>query len=92
MVAESGQTYYTPRNILITGGAGFIASHVACKLALKYPEYQVSRRHCRTVPGSRDSIIYSSIYSKNFSCDYNLPQRKASKISSNCLLDQKLQC
>ncbi|CAK0782674.1 hypothetical protein CVIRNUC_005869 [Coccomyxa viridis] len=41
MVAESGQTYYTPRNILITGGAGFIASHVACKLALKYPEYQI---------------------------------------------------
>ena len=44
MVAESGQGYYTPRNILITGGAGFIASHIACKVALKYPEYQVSKR------------------------------------------------
>ena len=42
MVAESSQNYYVPRNILITGGAGFIASHVAVKLALKYPEYEVS--------------------------------------------------
>ena len=92
MVAESGQTYYTPRNILITGGAGFIASHVACKLALKYPEYQVSRMHCRRVPGSRDSIICSSIYFELLSCDHNLPQTRAPDNSSNCLLDQKLQC
>ena len=28
-------------NILITGGAGFIASHVAILFASKYPQYKV---------------------------------------------------
>ena len=36
--SESG---YKARNVLITGGAGFIASHVAILLAKKYPEYNV---------------------------------------------------
>ena len=31
---------YTPRNILLTGGAGFIGSHVATLLARKYPHYK----------------------------------------------------
>ena len=31
---------YEPRNILITGGAGFIASHVAEHLFFKYPKYK----------------------------------------------------
>ena len=33
---------YVPRIILVTGGAGFIASHVAIHLAVKYPSYKVS--------------------------------------------------
>lgn len=32
---------YLPKNILLTGGAGFIGSHVAILLAKKYPEYKV---------------------------------------------------
>ncbi|GMP53527.1 hypothetical protein CsSME_00018969 [Camellia sinensis var. sinensis] len=32
---------YTPKNILITGAAGFIASHVANGLIRKYPEYNI---------------------------------------------------
>ena len=32
---------YRPSNIMITGGAGFIASHVAILLANKYPRYKV---------------------------------------------------
>ena len=32
---------YEPSNILITGGAGFIGSHVSILLAEKYPEYKV---------------------------------------------------
>ncbi|XAR56417.1 hypothetical protein NMG60_11036895 [Bertholletia excelsa] len=32
---------YTPKNILITGAAGFIASHVANRLVRNYPEYNI---------------------------------------------------
>jgi len=32
---------YTPKNILVTGGAGFIASHVAIRLVNKYPQYNI---------------------------------------------------
>ena len=32
---------YEPKNILITGGAGFIASHVAEHLFFKYPKYKM---------------------------------------------------
>jgi len=32
---------YEPRNVLITGGAGFIASHVAARLVRQHPEYTV---------------------------------------------------
>ncbi|KAJ1691034.1 hypothetical protein LUZ63_015189 [Rhynchospora breviuscula] len=32
---------YTPKNILITGAAGFIASHVANRLIRNYPQYKI---------------------------------------------------
>ena len=32
---------YEPKNILITGGAGFIASHVVILLVKKYPNYRI---------------------------------------------------
>ncbi|GER45113.1 dTDP-glucose 4,6-dehydratase [Striga asiatica] len=32
---------FTPKNILITGAAGFIASHVANRLIRNYPEYKI---------------------------------------------------
>jgi hypothetical protein len=32
---------YKPVNVLLTGGAGFIGSHVAILLTQKYPEYKV---------------------------------------------------
>lgn len=32
---------YTPKNILITGGAGFIGSHVVSRLVANYPQYKV---------------------------------------------------
>merc|ERR1719343_1781815 len=33
--------YFTPKNILVTGGAGFIASHVVIRLVKKYPGCKV---------------------------------------------------
>jgi len=32
---------YAPKNILITGGCGFIASHVVLQLVNKYPDYKI---------------------------------------------------
>lgn len=32
---------YSPKNIFLTGGAGFIASHVAILLCKKYPQYNI---------------------------------------------------
>jgi len=32
---------YTPKNLLITGGAGFIASHFVILLVKKYPQYKI---------------------------------------------------
>ncbi|CAA2982775.1 trifunctional UDP-glucose 4,6-dehydratase UDP-4-keto-6-deoxy-D-glucose 3,5-epimerase UDP-4-keto-L-rhamnose- [Olea europaea subsp. europaea] len=34
-------TKHTPKNILITGAAGFIASHVANRLIRNYPDYKI---------------------------------------------------
>lgn len=38
---ENGSEGYVPKNILITGAAGFIASHVANRLVRKYPQYKI---------------------------------------------------
>lgn len=38
---ELVQNRYTPTSILVTGTAGFIASHVAIRLARLYPQYRV---------------------------------------------------
>ncbi|CAM6086573.1 unnamed protein product [Calypogeia fissa] len=40
-MGEAVPATYTPRNILITGAAGFIASHVANRLVRKYPHYKI---------------------------------------------------
>lgn len=39
--AATGGPGYQPRNILVTGGAGFIGSHVVILLAKKYPQYNI---------------------------------------------------
>ena len=37
-----GGDQYQPRSILITGGAGYIASHVVTQLLAQHPGYKVS--------------------------------------------------
>ncbi|KAK9833625.1 hypothetical protein WJX74_000982 [Apatococcus lobatus] len=44
IATQNGSTedVYTPQNILITGGAGFIASHVTRRLITRYPQYKIT--------------------------------------------------
>eukprot|EP01023_Acetabularia_acetabulum_P021898 TRINITY_DN21636_c0_g1_i1.p1 TRINITY_DN21636_c0_g1~~TRINITY_DN21636_c0_g1_i1.p1 ORF type:complete len:360 (-),score=79.21 TRINITY_DN21636_c0_g1_i1:967-2046(-) len=39
---EQADEDYIPKSILITGGAGFIASHVVLKLGREHPEYKIT--------------------------------------------------
>lgn len=32
---------YQPKNIMITGGAGFIASHIVIRMVKNYPNYKI---------------------------------------------------
>lgn len=48
-VPPSEGAVYTPTNVLITGGAGFIASHVAIRLAKAYPQYKARRAATTTI-------------------------------------------
>ena len=39
---EVSMSSYRPKNILVTGGAGFIASHIVIQLVKQYPDYKVA--------------------------------------------------
>ena len=41
---------YKAKNVLITGGAGFIASHVAILFAKKYPQYKCVKHAAASSP------------------------------------------
>eukprot|EP00951_Prasinocladus_malaysianus_P048439 scaffold658495_cov70-Prasinocladus_malaysianus.AAC.1 len=41
----SAQDTYVPECIMITGGAGFIGSHVVLRLVKRYPQYKVFNTH-----------------------------------------------
>ena len=47
MVAQEDESEFVPRHILITGGAGFIASHVAIRLVQRYAQYKVAHSALR---------------------------------------------
>jgi nucleoside-diphosphate-sugar epimerase len=49
-----GDAVYRPQNILLTGGAGFIGSHVATLLCTRYPQYKV--RASRLVASSSSRL------------------------------------
>ena len=41
LTREESTSSYRPTNILVTGGAGFIASHIVIQLVKNYPQYKV---------------------------------------------------
>ena len=41
LIMATPDNLYRAKNVLITGGAGFIASHVAILFAKKYPQYKI---------------------------------------------------
>ena len=44
------------RNILITGGAGFIGSHLVRLMIKKYPEYQIINMDMLTYAGNLENL------------------------------------
>ena len=59
-----GGNKYTPEVILITGGAGFIASHLVIRLVNNFPHYKVRccrlyARSCRSRQASPTSLRWS---------------------------------
>lgn len=68
-------TAYEPKNILITGGAGFIASHVAEHLFFKYPKYKILDKDSefRHAPHLKGRILVGICLRSDSDAGFKLP-------------------
>ncbi len=48
MATQEEETGFTPSHVLVTGGSGFIASHVVVALVKQFPQYKVCHTHTHT--------------------------------------------
>ena len=67
---------YTPKNILVTGGCGFIASNFINDLVIKYPNYNFINIDCLYICSTTNNIIVSDKPNYHFIkgniCSYDL--------------------
>lgn len=73
--ADTGASYL-PQNILVTGGAGFIASHVVILLVEKYPQYNIV---------NLDRLDYCSCL-ENLDSVKDRPNYKVGRVCEKCVL------
>ena len=62
----SGDVVYTPKAILLTGGAGFIGSNAALRIIREYPDYKV-RACCANSKHVQRLAVVCSEFSSTFS-------------------------
>jgi dTDP-glucose 4,6-dehydratase len=76
------------RNILVTGGAGFIGSHLVRLLVIKYPEYQIINMDALTYAGNLENLKDIE-HKENYSfvkcdiCDF----KKVKQVFVDCKID-----
>lgn len=74
---ELSAAVYTPKSVLVTGAAGFIASHVAIRLAKLYPQYRVVALDKMGYASNEKNIVDPLVDCPNFRfvkmdiCDYD---------------------
>lgn len=77
---EQTENHRTMKNILITGGAGFIGSHVVRLFCTKYPDYNIVNLDKLTYAGNLENLtdvekLKNYTFEKADICDFELMQK-----------------
>ncbi|MFC2138336.1 dTDP-glucose 4,6-dehydratase [Bacteroidota bacterium] len=79
------------KSILITGGAGFIGSHVVRLFVKKYPEYNIINLDKLTYAGNLENLSdieknANYVFERGDICDYDFVKILFSKYNINCVI------